>query len=224
MSRYEHPGEILDRPEVRLQGHFVTRSGRHTAEFLDKEEIFSDSVMVGILGIDLGLPYRFMGIESVVGKVAGGSLFAQATAKFFNLDLASDKPRVRNLCVDTDRAGNLRLRGNHERHAKGRKILIAAAVVTTGNTLRRTIQVVRQAGGNIVGVTALCTRSRITKEDLDVPDLHTLVSLELETWSAGRCPLCKTGVPINTNAGYGEDYIRKHGQPKPQRARRRRAR
>lgn len=213
----EHPGDILNRPEVRLKGHFVTRSGRHTAEFLEKNAIFTDSMTVGILGIDMGLPFRFTDIECVVGKGWGGGMLAQATAKFYNLDnQASGKPLVRNLGVEKDGSENLQLLSSHTRYANGRKILIAAAVVTTGNTLRRTIGVVRQAGGNVAGVTVLCTRSPITKEDLGVPALEVLVRLELETWTAGHCPLCRSAVPINTEIGYGAHYVQKHGQPKKQ--------
>jgi hypothetical protein len=39
-------------------------------------------------------------------------------------------------------------------------------------------------------------------QDLDqIPELYALVNINLEAWEPSECPLCKKGIPLNTNVG-----------------------
>ena len=58
----------------------------------------------------------------------------------------------------------------------------------------------------MVGVD-LFNRGNITAESLGVPRLMSLVELELSTYNPETCPLCATGVPINTDVGKGKEFL-----------------
>jgi orotate phosphoribosyltransferase len=71
---------------------------------------------------------------------------------------------------------------------------------------------VRAAGGTVVGAVALCNRGGVTAAALDVPALHALVELSLESWTAEECPLCRRGVPIDTTVGKGREFLAAQGR------------
>ena len=72
-------------------------------------------------------------------------------------------------------------------------------------------QAVREIGGVIVGLSALCNRGGITPESLDVPKLHSLVTVDLESWEEKECPLCQQGIAVNTDVGKGREFLLKKG-------------
>lgn len=73
------------------------------------------------------------------------------------------------------------------------RVLVVEDVLTTGKSTRETIDVARQAGAQVVGAAAIVDRSG-GAIDFGVP-LFALVSLELPTYEADRCPLCSQGIP-----------------------------
>ena len=56
-------------------------------------------------------------------------------------------------------------------------------------------------------MTALCNRGGITAADLGVPAFSALVTLSLDSWEATSCPLCRGGVPVNTDIGKGREFL-----------------
>ncbi len=91
-----------------------------------------------------------------------------------------------------------------------KRVLIVEDVINTGDTVREVVKATRLAGGEIIAVGALCNRGNSTAETLDVPRLHSLVEIQLETWSeegCGRSGPCSEGLPINEMFGKGKDYL-----------------
>ena len=64
-------------------------------------------------------------------------------------------------------------------------------VVTTGGSVREVIDLVRAAGGDIVGVGAIVDRTG-GKIDFGVP-FKAVISMSVESWEPENCPLCKEG-------------------------------
>lgn len=81
----------------------------------------------------------------------------------------------------------------------GQRVLVVEDVVTTGGSVREVLEIVRQAGGEIVGVGSIVDRTggRIS---FGVP-FRSVVSMEVESWEPGECPLCKAGAPAPYKPG-----------------------
>jgi orotate phosphoribosyltransferase len=77
--------------------------------------------------------------------------------------------------------------------------------------VREAVAAVRAAGGQVVAVAALCNRGGLTAADLDVPVLRALMELSLESWEASACPLCRDGVPVDTEVGKGREFLAARG-------------
>jgi hypothetical protein len=51
----------------------------------------------------------------------------------------------------------------------------------------------------------------VTPADLDVPALIALVEMPLDSWDAAAYPLCRDGVPNNTDVGKGRQFLASRG-------------
>lgn len=96
------------------------------------------------------------------------------------------------------------LRRGYAEAVRGRRVLAFEDTITTGESAWLCLEAVRRAGGEIIGLATLCDRSggKVTAEGLNVPKLSSLVRLEAAVWPAVDCPLCKRGVPKNTQFGH----------------------
>jgi orotate phosphoribosyltransferase len=71
---------------------------------------------------------------------------------------------------------------------------------------------VRAAGGDVVAAAALVNRGRVTAADVETPALTALLDVDLDAWDAASCPLCRDGVPVNTDVGKGREFVAARGR------------
>lgn len=99
-------------------------------------------------------------------------------------------------------------RSNFSNIVANRTMLVVEDILTTGGTAKSVVEAVRVSHGDVVGLAAICNRGKVTAETVgNVPELFTLSSLDLETWSEEECPLCAQNIPIDTSVGKGKDFI-----------------
>ena len=74
-------------------------------------------------------------------------------------------------------------------------VVIVEDVVTTGRSTRETADVVRAAGGRVVGFACILNRSG-RENPFDAPFV-SLESMALETYSETICQICASGIPLD---------------------------
>lgn len=74
----------------------------------------------------------------------------------------------------------------------GMKVLPVQDVITTGGSVREVMQLVKEAGGELVGVGSIVGRTG-GKIDFGVP-FRPVISADVESRESDGCPLCKAGV------------------------------
>lgn len=77
-------------------------------------------------------------------------------------------------------------------------------VLTTGGSVKKTVQVVRKTGGKVIGVAALVNRGGVKARDIGSPKLVALLDIQLKAMDPKQCELCKNGIPINRKVGRGK--------------------
>jgi orotate phosphoribosyltransferase len=184
-------------------GHVVYTSGRHGSAYVNKDAVYPHTERVRELCGLLAEAGRPLGADVVCGPAMGGIILAQWTGHHLGL------PAV---YAEKATEGGMVLRRGYDRLVHGRRVLVVEDVVNTGGSLADTIRAVRAAGGTVVGAVALCNRGGVTAAALDVPALHALVELSLESWTAEECPLCRRGVPIDTTVGKGREFLAAQGR------------
>jgi orotate phosphoribosyltransferase len=201
MSILERLGALIS------DSHIVYTSGRHGSAYLNKDALYPHTAETRDVCLHMARPFAVSTIEVVAGPTVGGVILAQWVAH--HLSAANDAP-VLALYAEEEHEGETRrrvFRRGYDALLVGRRVLVVEDVLTTGGSARQVVEAVRAAGGEPVGVSALCNRGGITAETLGVPRFVSQVELSLESWEAAVCPLCQQGVPINTSVGKGAAFL-----------------
>ncbi len=195
----------LERARAIITGsHVVYASGTHGSAYVNKDALYPDTRRVGWLCSLLAAPFYQDMVAAVVGPSLGGIILSQHVADA----LCGNGGYCESLYAEKDGKGGYVLNRGYDLRVKNRRVLVVEDVLTTGTSARSTVEAVRLNGGDVVGVAALVNRGGVTAKDVgDVPKLHVLLTLHLETFPEAACPLCAQGVPVNTSVGKGAEYL-----------------
>ena len=172
--------EIFKESGALLEGHFLLTSGRHSDRYMQCAQVLKDPVATEKLCKVIADAYKDSGVELVVGPAMGGIIVSYEVARQLG---------VPNIFAEREN-GAMTLRRNFSIE-KGQKVLVVEDVVTTGGSVKEVIDIVKEAGGEVVGAGVLVDRSN-GKVDLGVK-LVPVLSMEVVSYEAADCPMCKAG-------------------------------
>ena len=181
MLTEERVVEVLKEAGVLLEGHFLLTSGRHSNKYLQCAKIFRNTKYSEELCAALGEKYAGAGVEVVIGPAMGAVQMAYEVSRALGCE---------NFFTERDENGKMTLRRGFAVEP-GQKVLIVEDVVTTGGSVKEVIELVRAAGGDIVGVGSIVDRTG-GNFDLGVPFMGVFWAY-LTSWEKDECPLCKAG-------------------------------
>lgn len=192
--------------------HFVYNSGRHSSVYVNKDALYLHTGVTRRICEQMASHYDAEQIDVVVGPVMGGIILSQWVTAALNARRTSGETlAVYAEKEDTPSGSRFEFRRGYDKYIAGKRILVVEDVLTTGGSARRVVELVRQHGGNVVGLNALCNRGNVQSQDVGNVPLQTLVTLPLDTYTEEECPYCKQGVPVNTELGKGKAFLaRKH--------------
>ena len=180
--------EIFKEAGVLLEGHFLLTSGRHSNRYLQCAKIFRNTRYSEELCAALADYYRNDGVEVVIGPAMGAVQMAYEVSRALGCE---------NFFAERENGAMTLRRGFAVQ--PGQKVLLVEDVITTGGSVREVMDLVKAAGGEVVGVGSIVDRTG-GKIDFGVP-FHAVISLDVESWEADECPLCKAGAPAPYNPG-----------------------
>lgn len=127
--------------------------------------------------------FRSYEIDTVIAPAIGGIVVGQEVAR-----------QLGKKSIFAEREDkNLALRRGFQINP-GEKILVCEDVVTTGGSVFEVIEIVKQNGGEIVGVGMIVDRSN-GKVSFGVPQVSAL-KLDAVSFASEECPLCKENLPL----------------------------
>jgi orotate phosphoribosyltransferase len=197
--------ELLQQAGAVLQNdHFVYISGDHGSGWIDKDAIYPHTERIEKLSRRLAALLRGRGVDVVCGPATGGMIIAEWVAHELGaLALFTEH--------DTPRPGELRgrfvLRRGYDHVIAGKQVLVVDDIVNTGQSIRQTIEAVRVAGGAVIAAGTLVNRGNVDAAGLGVTDFVYLLEYLIPAWPEAECPLCRAGVPINTQYAHGKDFL-----------------
>lgn len=168
-----------------LEGHFLLASGYHSATYLEKFQVLQFPRYVERLCAELARRFADDEIEVVLGPTTGGVLLAYEVAK--NLG-------TRGIFAERgdDGKGRVLRRGFEIR--EGERVLVVDDILTTGSSIRDTLEVVEGSAGVLVGVGVLADRSG-GATDFGVP-LEALLTLNVEKFAPDAVPDWLQAIPL----------------------------
>ncbi|EKD95671.1 MAG: hypothetical protein ACD_24C00397G0002 [uncultured bacterium] len=187
--------------------HIVYTSGKHGEAYLNKDAIYPHTKEISAICQEIANRFKDKGIEAVSAPALGGIILSQWTA--YHLSQLTGREVLGVYTEKTPDKNQIFTRG-YDKLVKGKKVLVVEDITTTGGSVIKVINSVRQAGGEIVGVCVLANRDpdNINSQSVDAP-YTALAEIKMQAWEEKNCPLCKKGVPINTTVGKGREYLAK---------------
>lgn len=185
--------------------HIVLTSGRHSDFYVNKDVVYAFPEEVSEICRLMATRFQNESIDVVVGPAMGGVLLAQWTA----YHLSKLKGHVVNgVFTDKDAESNQVFKRGYDKFVKGKNVLIVEDLTTTGGSVRKTVDSVKNAGGNVVAVSIIGNRrpDRVTSDVVGAP-LFPLVTMQTKDYEEQECIWCKEGRPINTSVGHGKEYL-----------------
>ncbi|MCL1819307.1 MAG: orotate phosphoribosyltransferase [Oscillospiraceae bacterium] len=161
-----------------LEGHFLLSSGRHSNRYCQCARLFEDPKTAAEVIAPVAEQLKNVDFDIIVGPAMGGIIAA------YELSRQTGKPNV-----FTERENGVMCLRRGFVIKPGAKVIIMEDVVTTGKSTLETADVIRAAGGTVVGVA--CIADRYTG-DLGFPR-YPAVKFNVESYDADDCPLCKEG-------------------------------
>ena len=167
-----------------LEGHFILSSGLHSPVFLQKARVFMHAdkteklckALAGRIRAEVPGP-----IDYVVGPAIGGLIPAYETSRHLGAPA---------IWVEREN-GVFRLR--RFEIAKGARVVIVEDIVTTGLSIRETVETMRQLDAEVVAAACIIDRSA-GKADVGVP-LVALAQYEVPAYSADNLPPDLAAIP-----------------------------
>lgn len=186
-------------------GHFVYTSGRHGGVYVAKDALLASPEDLHELCYRMADRFILDKVDVVAGPAVAAAVISQVVA--YQLGRLSGRP-VRATYADKTAKGGFEFRRGYAPIVRGRRVLVVEDLVTTGGSLMKVVEAVRGVGGEVVGAGVLCNRGKVAAADIgDVPKLVSLAEIELTSWAASECFLCKQGVPIDTEHGHGKEFL-----------------
>lgn len=201
--------------------HIVYTSGKHGSEYVNKDLVYLHTKKISLLCKTLARQFRDDKVEVVIAPAIGGVILSQWTAYHLSdmndcnvLSVYAEKEIVpipdpegknRQCFVET---GCFSIKREYDKVVSGKRVLVVEDVLTTGGSARKVVITTRAVGGEVVGLGVLCNRGGVAPQDVaNVPKLIALVNVNLDAYDETDCPLCKRGVPINTEVGGGREFL-----------------
>ena len=180
--------ELFRKAGVVLDGHFLLTSGLHSPVYWEKFRLLQFPDYTGTLCSLIAEHFRQKHPSVVVGPTIGGVILAFETARLLG---------TRAMFAEKDGDGRSLRRGFSI--ACGEKVLVVDDVLTTGKSVKETLEAVRSLGGDVVGVGVLVDRSQSC---LDFgTELFSCLRAPTVAYAPDQCPLCASGVPLTKPGG-----------------------
>lgn len=172
---------LLEETGALLTGHFRLSSGLHSPNYVQCARLLEHPRNAKAIGVDLAAQVK--GADKIVSPALGGVIIGYTVAEALGVPF-----------VFTERKdGAMTLRRGFT--IGDENVVIVEDVVTTGKSTRETADVIAQQGGKVTGFASILNRSG-KENPFDAP-YASLLSLSLETYDEGNCPLCRQGRPLD---------------------------
>lgn len=194
--------------------HFVYTSGRHGSVYINKDFLYPYPKETSVVGKMFAQKVKDLEIEVVAAPAVGGTILAQWTAYFLS---KFKKKEILAVYTEKDKGTTASalesqqiFRRGYQRFVAGKKVLVVEDLTTTGGSVKKTIEAVKKAGGEVVAVCVMVNRDpkNVNEKTIGVP-FYSLGVFPAQSFEEKDCPLCKKNVPINTKVGHGKAYLDK---------------
>jgi orotate phosphoribosyltransferase len=151
MSERDQILSIFRSTEALLDGHFVLTSGRHSASYFQCAKVLQHPEYLTAFSVMIADEFEEQAPDVVISPAIGGVVLGTEVGTQLG---------CRTIFAERKEGKMVIRRGFHIDN--GEKVLVVEDVITTGGSVREVMNLVEDAGGNILGVGVLVDRSNGT--------------------------------------------------------------
>ncbi len=193
---------------VITEDHFVYTSGKHGEAYINKDALYPHTVETSEVCKLMAEMYEDEEVDIVVGPALGGIILSQWVA--YHLTQIKGK-EVLGVYTAKDETGNQVFdRRGYDKLVKNKKVLVVEDLTTTGGSVKKAVDSVKAADGDVIGVCVMINRDpeNVTSETVGAPFKAAGV-IKAAAFDEAECPFCKEERSVNTEIGHGKDYLAK---------------
>jgi len=198
--------EILEQTGAVIKdSHFVGTSGKHMSVYVNKDNLLPHPKETFRITELLAIAHKDLDVDVVVAPVVGGVILGHLVAYHLS---KLQKKEILSVYAEKTAEGPMIFKRGYENLIKNKKVLIVDDTVATGFSVNKMLDVVKSFRGQILAMGVIVNRipGEINSKILGIP-FSWLCEISAETYDEKNCPLCKSGVPINTKVGHGKEYL-----------------
>lgn len=185
--------------------HFVYTSGKHGKVYINKDAVYPHTVDTSRICELFAQKHKDLEIDVVAAPSLGGIVLETWTA--YHLTKLKNK-EVLGVYTEKNAEKNQVFTRGYDKLVTGKNVLVIEDLTTTGGSVLKVVNSVKNVGGNVVAVSVMVNRDpeHVNSQLMGVP-FSALAELKAEAWDEADCPMCKENKPINTNVGHGKKYL-----------------
>lgn len=192
-------------------GHFVGTSGKHLSGYCNIDPIFPHVALVRQMTQMMVQPFADKNIDTVIAPATGaiplshwGAHQLEELTGRTTLGVWADKAKPEGFAFERD--GFLEA-------VQGKRVIILEDFINQMFSVHKVIKLVREAGGNIIGVGAIAANKGVSAQAMDVPEFIKLCDVPYDAWTPEDCQkqgLCSKNEPIVEDIGHGDEFKAEH--------------
>ena len=183
MSERDQILSIFRSTEALLDGHFVLTSGRHSASYFQCAKVLQHPEYLTAFSIMIADEFEGQAPDVVISPAIGGVVLGTEVGTQLG---------CRTIFAERKEGKMVIRRGFHIK--KGEKVLVVEDVITTGGSVKEVMDLVDDAGGNILGVGVLVDRSNGTVTLHN--NQYSIVKLDAVSYGEDEVPDDLAAIPI----------------------------
>lgn len=185
--------------------HLVGTSGRHMPAYINKDALLPHTKQVSEISKLFAEKFKNKKIEVVISPAVAGIPFSQWTAHHLS---KINKKEVLSIFTEKTPENDQIFKRGYDEVVKNKRVLVIEDTTTTGSSVKKVINSVKKAGGEVVAVGVMINRDPklVNSRSIGVP-FSSLAVFHIPSYDADQCLLCKTGVPVNTKLGHGKKFL-----------------
>ncbi len=191
--------------------HFVYTSGKHGSVYIRKDKLYPYTRLTSQVCKLIAEQVKDWDIDIVVGPAICGIVLSQWTA--YHVSLLTKKEV---LSVFTEKSYDEKqvfdrpqmFKRGYDALVKNKRVLVVEDLTTTGASVKKVVERVKEASGTVVGVYVLVNRNPDGVNDISMEaPFYSLAVFKAEAYQEKKCPLCKKNIPVNREVGHGKEYL-----------------
>lgn len=185
--------------------HFVYTSGKHGEVYINKDAVYPHALETSNVGRLFAEKYADKDVDVVAAPALGGIILSTWTA--YHLSQLKGK-EVLGIYAEKMPDKSMAFTRGYDALIKGKKVLVIEDLTTTGGSVKKVVDLVRQTGGEVIAVCVMVNRNpeEVNSQTIGAP-FDALGVLKAEAWDEADLPDRIKSRPINLNVGHGRKYL-----------------